>query len=154
VEARVAVGWAAFEDAAPEPARAGRRLFAATGIVFLATIRRDGGPRLHPVVPVFAGSGLYVAISRASPKRRDLLRDGCYALHASLGPDDEELALDGTAILVTDNDRRAAVVSAAGHTIHPDDAVFELRVGRCLWTVWENVGQPNTRPIRERWEAG
>ena len=145
--------WGEFEAAAPTLATAGRRLFAATEIAFLATNRRDGAPRLHPVIPVFAGDGMFVAVSATSPKRHDLRRDNRYALHASLGPDDEEFALDGTAIEITDPGTRAVVVAAASHAIHDADALFELRVARCLHTVWERVGMPETRPIRQRWPA-
>ncbi len=143
--------WVEFEAAAPTLAVAGRRLFDATGIAFLATIRSDGAPRLHPIVPVFAGDGLFVAVGATSPKRHDLRRDNRYALHASLGPDDEEIALDGIAAEIVDSTTRGAVVDAAGHTIRPADVVFELHVTRCVHTVWERVGQPDTRPIRQRW---
>jgi hypothetical protein len=128
-------------------------LFGATGIVFLASLRREGAPRLHPVVPIFAAGGLYVVIASDSPKRHDLRRDNRYALHASLGPDDEEFALDGTAHEVTEPADRAAVVASANHTIRPADVVFELELSRCLHTVWERVGQPDTRAIRKRWIA-
>jgi hypothetical protein len=28
-----------------------------------------------------------------------------------------------------------------------------LQVTRCLHTVWEHAGRPDTRPIRQRWPA-
>ncbi|MGH9175000.1 MAG: pyridoxamine 5'-phosphate oxidase family protein [Vicinamibacterales bacterium] len=150
---RTMANWSAFEADAPDLAGAGRRLIDATGIVFLATVRRDGAPRLHPIVPIFAGEGIYVAIPASSPKRRDLLRVGRYALHASLGPDDEEFALTGVAVPVTDAAIREAIVAAAQHTIHATDSLFEFQISRCLHTIWERVGQPDTRPIRRRWDV-
>ena len=52
--------WAEFEMAAPELSDEGKRLFYqfGVGLGFLATIREDGGPRLHPVCPVIAADGL------------------------------------------------------------------------------------------------
>lgn len=32
------------------------------GLAFLATIRKDGAPRLHPVCPVLSNEGLYVLV--------------------------------------------------------------------------------------------
>jgi hypothetical protein len=144
-------GWGAFAASAPSLATAGRRLLDATGIAFLATVRRDGAPRLHPIVPIFSGDGLYVAVNSLSPKRHDLRRDNRYALHASLGPDDEEFALNGMTSEVSDPATREMIIAAASFTVHDADALFELRVARCLHTVWERVGQPDTQPVRQRW---
>jgi len=91
--------WSEFAASAPGLAVAGRRLFYqyGPGLGFLATVRADGGPRLHPVCPVITGDGLYVFVV-ASPKGGDLERDGRYALHALL-PDEveEEFAVSGRA---------------------------------------------------------
>lgn len=50
------------------------------GMAYLATVRADGGPRVHPVCPIVTDDGLYCFVI-ASPKRGDLNRDGRYALH-------------------------------------------------------------------------
>jgi hypothetical protein len=73
-----AVPWADFEAAAPEMAAAGRGLLYQHGIglAYLATIRPNGGPRLHPFCPILAVGGLWGFINHRSPKGRDLLRDG------------------------------------------------------------------------------
>ena len=51
------------------------------GFGYLATVRADGGPRVHPVSPVITDEGLFCFVID-SPKRRDLERDGRYALHS------------------------------------------------------------------------
>jgi len=51
------------------------------GLGFLATVRRDGGPRVHPVCPVISSAGLHVLIL-PGPKLGDLRRDGRYSLHS------------------------------------------------------------------------
>lgn len=51
------------------------------GMGYLATVRADGGPRVHPVSPLVTDDGLYCFVV-SSPKRSDLDRDGRYALHA------------------------------------------------------------------------
>src|SRR5690242_8265869 len=67
------------------------------GLAYLATVRPNGAPRLHPVSPVITDQGLYCFIVH-SPKRRDLERDGRYALH-SFPPEenDDEAILTGRA---------------------------------------------------------
>src|SRR5204863_2361851 len=76
------VTWAEFAAADPMLAEAGRSLLFQfnVGLAFLATVRKDGAPRLHPVCPVLSNDRLYVLITPDSPKKRDLVRDGRYAL--------------------------------------------------------------------------
>ena len=74
--------WSEFADRVPELAERGRERLG-IGIAYMATVRRDGAPRLHPVSPVFTSDGrLMVAVGDRSPKRFDLANDGRYALHA------------------------------------------------------------------------
>jgi hypothetical protein len=76
------VTWKDFAAAAPELAEAGRALLNqfGVGLAFLATVRRDGAPRLHPVCPVLSNERLFVLITPDSPKRGDLARDDRYAV--------------------------------------------------------------------------
>src|SRR5205809_6807160 len=78
------VTWKEFAAAEPDLADVGRSLLYQfkVGLAFLATVRQDGVPRLHPVCPVLSNGRLFVLITPTSPKRDDLLRDGKYALQA------------------------------------------------------------------------
>ena len=50
--------------------------------------------------------------------------------------------------------QRAAVHQAIPFPAYKaEDPIFELEIARCLWCWWENVGQPDTRPVRRRWAA-
>src|SRR5262245_7312768 len=107
--------WSGFEAERPAVAEAGRALIYqyGVGLGFLATIRKDGGPRLHPVCPVIANGGLYVFIGNKSPKLRDLLRDGRFALHAFPNKDvDDEFSASGCARRVDDPAVREVVYAA------------------------------------------
>ena len=122
--------WSAFAVAEPTLADGVRALLQqyGPGMGYLATIRPDGGPRIHPVSPVFAGGGLYCFIVD-SPKRRDLERDGRYALHAYPPEDnDDEAALTGHALPVRD----PRTISELAGTLHAspdvDWRLFELTV--------------------------
>src|SRR5436190_12522389 len=75
-----AATWAEFAQARPAMAQVGRQMLydAGLGLGFLATVRADGGPRVHPICPIMAGN-LYAFIV-PGPKLADLRRDGRYAL--------------------------------------------------------------------------
>src|SRR6266540_3877470 len=68
--------WSDFAAAEPQLASAIQELVHqyGPGLGYLATIRPDGGPRVHPVSPVINEQGFYCFIID-SPKRRDLVSD-------------------------------------------------------------------------------
>jgi len=148
--------WGELERAQPATAELLRSLLGWIPIAYLATVRRDGSPRVHPVCPVLAGDGIYVAVAgtsapQPSPKRFDLARDGRYALHAMPGKRDDEFYVTGRARLVEDAAERRLVVEAAKHHIRDDDWVFELCIDYAMTARWENRGQPDTYPVRTHW---
>jgi hypothetical protein len=74
--------WGSFAAAAPAIAAKGHELFYqyGVGMGFLGTVRRDGGPRVHPICPILTDDALFALII-PGPKREDLRRDPRYALH-------------------------------------------------------------------------
>ncbi|BCJ59341.1 pyridoxamine 5'-phosphate oxidase family protein [Micromonospora endophytica] len=98
------------------------------GFGYLATVRADGGPRVHPVAPVITDDGLFCFVID-SPKRRDLERDGRYALH-SFPPEesDDEAYVAGRARPVTDDATVARLALAARAAPHADWRLFEFSV--------------------------
>lgn len=135
--------WTEFDKARPDLAAAGRRQLYQIhiGLGFLATVRKDGAPRLHPVCPILTGTGLYVLVT-AGPKQADLRRDGRYALHSETCPpprEDDGFAVTGRAVEVTDaessNAVRDKVRAERNGVVWPsfdDDVLFELLIDRCL----------------------
>jgi Pyridoxamine 5'-phosphate oxidase len=148
--------WGAFAAAAPELAAAGtERLYNyGPGLAFLATVRADGAPRVHPVCPAIVGDGLWVLIG-PSPKLGDLRRDGRYALHSF--PDaevDDEFYISGVAVASDDQEQRAEVRAAnlsRGATSGDEDALFELLVDRALHSKYGP--RPSWPPEYTRWGA-
>lgn len=95
--------WTEFAAATPWLASSIRALLHqyGPGMGYLATVRADGGPRVHPVSPIVTDEGLFCFVID-SPKRRDLERDGRYALHAFPAEDSEaEAYVSGRAHPVT-----------------------------------------------------
>lgn len=149
--------WQELEQAAPEIAGAGRDLLYrhGPGLGYLATVRGDGAPRIHPVCPVVAEGGLYVFIGNRSPKLGDLRRDGRFALHTFPVADvDDEFTVSGVAVDAEANGVRPAVheaYTATGATTS-DDTLFELLVDRVLHARYGP--RPSWPPTYHRWRAG
>jgi len=104
----VMVSWVEFAAAEPSLASDVRALMCqyGAGLGYLATVRADGGPRVHPVAPVITEEGMFCFVIR-SPKQHDLDRDGRYALHAFPPEEtDDEAYVSGRAVAVTDAGRR------------------------------------------------
>ena len=145
------ITWTEFERQQPALADAGRRQFYQFGIglAFLATIRRDGGPRVHPVCPVISPAGLHLLIS-AGPKQQDLRRDGRYALHSETCPPprhDDGFAIIGRAREVTEAETagvvRRQVLAERDGKVWPgfdEEVIFELRLERCLLMLTQPEG--------------
>jgi len=151
------VSWSEFAAAAPDLAEVGQRQLTqfGVGLAFLATVRVDGAPRLHPVCPVVSHGRLFVLITPESPKRQDLVRDGRYALQPfpQPKPGSDEFYVSGRARVIADEATRAAVLQDARHMADASETVFELAVERVLYTRWENVLTPQMRPVRRTWRA-
>jgi hypothetical protein len=156
------VTWAAFEREQPDLAEAGRALLYqfGVGLAFLATVRPDGGPRVHPMCPVLLDAGVFALIV-PSPKRDDLLRDRRYALHAFPAEDNEDaFYLTGVAEPVSDPSTSAAVrrrfLDERGMEAAPDgfdkQRVFEFLIGSCLLT--RTIGHGDDAPVHTVWRPG
>jgi hypothetical protein len=140
------VTWGAFSAAAPALAAAGRsQLYQwGIGLAFLATVRPDGGPRVHPVCPLISEADGLLVLINPGPKQRDLLRDGRYALHGeTFAPPrhDDGFYLTGSADRVTDDSvlpRFAAQLAAERDDSSPawtpglGDVLFELHISTAL----------------------
>ena len=107
------------------------------GLGYLATVRADGGPRVHPVSPAVLDGRLYVYCLLSSPKLRDLQGDGRYALHSWPKPftddgfDDEEFYLTGRAVPVASDELHERISKAVGD--RPESGTsFELDIERAM----------------------
>ena len=148
--------WADLEREAPELAEAGRALLYQYKVPlgYLATVRRDGGPRVHPVCPVIANGGIYVFVGNRSPKVHDLRRDGRFALHSFPVADvDDEFYLSGGSRTVTDAETRRVVYAAytATGAFTSDDTLFELLLERALHASYGP--RPSWPPVYTRWRG-
>jgi hypothetical protein len=125
------INWADFEQAAPDLAALGRERIERFGFVFLATIRKDGGPRVNPAEAHFVAGELAHALMPNSVKALDLARDPRAYIHtpilsAATG-EPGEFKARAWALPVGDEALRAAIqdaVAAGGGWRPPDDWRF------------------------------
>jgi pyridoxamine 5'-phosphate oxidase-like protein len=123
--------WGEVVAAAPELATAVRARFDAHGLALLATVRRDGSPRLSGLEPLFTDDELWFGMMARSRKGADLRRDGRFALHSAttdkqVTAGDAKLA--GRAELVTGADAKAGFARAFEQATGapPPDGPFDL----------------------------
>jgi len=149
--------WREFEREEPGLAHRGREILYSFGVPlgYLATVRKDGGPRVHPFCPILHDGGLYGLIG-PSPKQRDLIRDGRYAIHSFPLPDrDDEFYLSGRAVHHDDRALQQAVRAtylATGGGSDGSESLFEFQVERALLSTYKKRGEPeNWPPLYQKW---
>ncbi|MEX0682343.1 MAG: pyridoxamine 5'-phosphate oxidase family protein [Dehalococcoidia bacterium] len=147
------VTWGDFAEAEPDMAKVLADSLAWIPITYLATVRKDGAPRLHPICPIIGKGRIFVAVPEWSAKRYDLKNDRRYALHALPGKLDAEFYMTGRAKIIKDAPTRALVVKSAGHTVHTSDWLFEFGIEQVMTAYWEKQGQPDTYAVRKFWHA-
>jgi Pyridoxamine 5'-phosphate oxidase len=146
--------WSEIEAAAPELAARVRAIFDAHRHKVLATLRRDGSPRISGIETSFTDGELWLGMMPGSRKALDLRRDPRLALHsASVDPPDDPTAwtgdakLSGRAVEVDDPEllgRLGAGDEAGAHLFRVD--VTEL--------VHIRVGDPADHLVIDLWQEG
>lgn len=142
--------WGDFALADPELAAFGQQRFAKPP-AYLATVRADGAPRLHPVTPILAAGRLFLFMEPTSPKGRDLERGSGYALHCSVSGNDGgegEFCITGHGAPTTDAETRRLAAQSAGYDVSDRYVLFELSVESAFSTVYTGSGA-----VRKVWKA-
>lgn len=142
------MSWQSLQEQDPELAAFGIERLNGK-VAYLATIRQDGAPRLHPMTPIIGQGHLFVFMEPTSPKGHDLRRDGRYAIHCAVSDNSGasgEFLVTGRARLVEDPALRALAVSLASYTPADRYILFEFDVERAASTVY-----PEDRPLRRAW---
>ena len=152
--------WKEFAAENPEMAMLGRRqLFRIRehiGYAFLATLRKDGAPRMHPISLILSKDHLYVVIPKSSPKCLDLLRDGRYAAQAfPMSPTEpgDEFYLAGTANQVHDPKISQELTEDTRISVEENEIFFELFMDRVMHTELVNRGSIDEYPLHRKWRA-
>jgi len=144
--------WQQFAQQHPDLAAAVEAKLKATKHHVLATLRRDGSPRVSGNEVQFHDGDLVMGMMPDSMKALDLRRDGRYALHANPGDGSMEggdAKLAGRAYEVVDPGALAAYAGA----IEPPEPfhLFRLEIDEVVLTSLHPAGD---RLVIDSWHAG
>ena len=136
--------WGELEQAEPELTALARGFLDAFTHKTLATLRRDGSPRISGTEVDFRDGELYLGSMWRSMKALDLQRDPRFALHSGSADPAEwrgDAKLAGRVEEITDR---------------PDDAEGRSHLFRCDITelVVVRMGEPADHLVIESWHAG
>lgn len=111
------LSWDGFATAEPGFADTVRRRFRLYKHHVLATLRKDGSPRVTGLEADFRFGELLLGMMPDSRKALDLRRDPRFALHANPGPDaemnDGDVRVSGRAVEITDPEVIARFIEEA-----------------------------------------
>jgi hypothetical protein len=143
------MSWKSLEEGDPELAAFGAQRLNGQG-AYLATVRKDGSPRVHPMTPIIGQGRLFVFMEPTSPKGHDLRRDGRYAIHGPVSDNSGgsgEFFITGRATFTDDPEQRALAVRLASYAPAERYILFEFDVESASSTVY-----PEERPVRRHWK--
>ena len=143
------MSWKALEDQQPELAAIGAQLLNGQ-VAYLATVRKDGSPRVHPMTPIIGQGHLFVFMEPTSPKGHDLRRDGRYAIHCSVSDTSGasgEFIVAGRAHFIDNPELRTLAVRLASYAPADRYILFEFDIDSAASTVYQD-----DQPIRQHWK--
>ncbi len=143
------MSWKTLEDQQPELAAFGAQRLDGK-VAYLATIRKDGSPRVHPMTPIIGEGHLFVFMEPTSPKGHDLQRDARYSIHCSVtdsSGQSGEFIVTGRACLVEDPELRAVAVKYCSYAPSDRYVLFEFDVETASSTTY-----PEHQPVRLFWK--
>ena len=153
--------WQDLVDAEPAFAEDVKARFDAQKHKLLATLRKDGSPRISGIETTFAEGDVWLGMMPGSRKAQDLQRDGRFALHTSSvdPPEGDESSWLGDAkmsgVAVEEHDpevRRQVLGDQGGGGQDPSQVpVFRLDIAEVVLT---RVGESADHLLIQFWRPG
>ena len=143
--------WSDVVRDAPEFAKAVQERFDAHRHKTLATLRRDGGPRISGIEVTFADGELWLGMMYGSRKASDLLHDSRLALHsATVDPKmaDGDAKIAGRAVEVTDHATVDAFIGPTGEEPPEPFHLFRVDIKEAVLI---RIGDPPDHLVIETW---
>jgi pyridoxamine 5'-phosphate oxidase-like protein len=146
--------WKDVTTAAPELAKTARELFEAHTHLTIATLRKDGSPRISGIECRFVEGELWFGSMPNALKARDLQRDPRFALHSGTGDASDwngDAKVSGRAEEITDADRMTEIFAAMGHPQSGPSHLFRAELSE-VSTV--RLGDPADHLVIDSWREG
>jgi hypothetical protein len=140
--------WRELEQSDPELARYGLSRLDGK-VAYLATIRKSGRPRAHPVTPVIGEGKCFLFVEVDSLKAGDLISNGHYCLHCSMNDSSGssgEFQMTGVATRIEDLETRKLAESISSFRPSSRHVLFELQISEVLSTSYRG-----SQPKRQKW---
>jgi len=143
------MSWQKLESQSPDIAEfAKERLH--NKVAYLATVRKDGSPRIHPFTPIIGDGHFFIFMEPTSPKGFDLRRDGRFAVHCGITDStgkSGEVIITGKAKFIEASDLRALASKLCWYTPTEQYVLFEFDIESAMTTEYQEEG-----PIRKHWK--
>jgi hypothetical protein len=146
--------WDDVAAAAPELAAAAQELFEAHTHLTIATLRKDGSPRISGIEAQFLEGDLWFGSMPRALKARDLQRDPRFALHSGTGDASQwsgDAKVAGRAEEITDPARMKEIFEAMGHPQSGPSHLFRAELTE-VSTV--RLGDPADHLVIDSWREG
>jgi hypothetical protein len=147
--------WADLESEAPELAERARGLLEARVHKTIATLRRDGSPRISGIEAFIVDGDLWFGAMWRSLKALDLRRDPRFALHSgTIDPPEwaADAKLSGTTVEIDDETIRAEVFGQRGP--EPPEGPAHLFRADIRDVSVVGLGDPPDHLVTELWLPG
>lgn len=146
--------WDDFAAAAPALAAAARELLEAHTHLTIATLRKDGAPRISGIEAQVLQGELWFGSMPAALKAHDLQRDPRFALHSGTGDASEwhgDAKVAGRAEEIIDPERMKEIFEAMGHPQSGPSHLFRAELSE-VSTV--RLGEPADHLVIDSWREG
>ena len=110
--------WQEFAQQDPELAALGQERLDRHGLVMVATLRKNGFPRISPVEPLFFNGQLYLGMMWRSQKALDLLRDPRCSIHNAVS---DRHATEGQGLRAGDGHHEPRRAAGIPKSAFPED---------------------------------
>jgi hypothetical protein len=148
--------WSELEREVPELTAFARSRFDAHKHKSLATIRRDGSPRVSGIEVEFRLGEMWLGSMTFARKGGDLRRDPRFALHAGMDEPEAhtgDAKVAGLAVLVDDATEVRAYLEAGSATVDQPVEPFDLFRVDIAEPVTIRLGDPPDHLVIESWHA-
>ena len=146
--------WQDVVDTAPEFAQAAQAIFDAGKHKTMASLRKDGAPRISGIEATFSDGDVWLGMMPDSLKARDVLRDARIALHSpSVDPPEDntlwpgDAKLSGRVMQEHDVDR----LNSMGGDGTGEGLLFRIDIDEVVLT---RLGDPADHLLIELWRPG
>lgn len=142
--------WGELQLASPDIAEFGRQRLDGK-VAYLATVRENGNPRVHPVTAFLSSTRCFIFAEPDSSKVRDFSRNPGFHLHCAMSDSSGssgEFQMSGTAVEARDAGFRDEAEANCPFRPSSRSILYELKLSEVVATSYRGG-----RPDRRRWPS-